>query len=90
MYLHNPSGGLASHSMGVCSGGWGGGGAGWRYSLVLHASPIKTIPNCAGLLACFKDLSHPWRTTIQSREGEGEGVELLYSFVVASGFSNEG
>ena len=31
MYLHNPSGGLASHSMGVCVGGWAGGGgrAGW-------------------------------------------------------------
>ena len=29
-----------------------------------------------------------WCSTIQSREGEG--VELLYSIVVASHFSNEG
>ena len=77
MYLHNPSGGLASHSMGVCVGAWGGGGwVEFWYSLVLLASPIKIIPNCAGLLACFKGLSHPCCTTIQSKEGEG--VELLY------------
>ena len=50
MYLHNPSGGLASHSMGVCVGGGGGGGGGWssdtpwclmllqsRYSLTVQA-----------------------------------------------------
>ena len=55
---------------------------------MLHASPIKILPNCAGLLACFKDLSHPWCTTIQS--WDGEGVELLYSFLVASHFSSEG
>ena len=50
MYLHNPSGGLASHSMGVCVGGGVWGGAGWssdtpwclmllqsRYSLTVQA-----------------------------------------------------
>ena len=59
------------------------------YSLVLHASPIKICPNCADPLACFKYLlSHPWEwTTIESKEREG--VELLYSFLVASHFSNQ-
>ena len=57
--------------------------------MVLHASPIKICLYCAGPLACFKYLlSHPWEgTTIESKEGEG--VELLYSFLVASHFSNQ-
>lgn len=69
-------------------GVWGG-YVEFSYFLVLHASPIKICPNCAGPLACFKYLlSHPWEgTTIESKEGEG--VELLYSFLVASHFSNQ-
>ena len=61
----------------------------FSYFLVLHASPIKIRSYCAGPLACFKYLlSHPWEgTTIESKEGEG--VKLLYSFLVASHFSNQ-
>ena len=75
MYLRNPSGGLASHSMGV-----GGAGASCFSN---HDNPY-----CAGPLAFFYDLSHPSEcTTIKFREGEG--MELLYSFLVASHLSNQ-
>ena len=76
--LPNPSGGLASHSMGE------GGGCEFWYSLVLHESPIKILSNWADPLACFKDLSHPcgW-TTIQSRGGGG-GVVIFLSWCFTS------
>ena len=52
----------------------GGGGGGLGGDPILLGASIKIIANCAGLLACFKDLSRPWCTTIQSKEG----AELLY------------
>ena len=49
-----------------------------------HASPIKIIPNCAGPLACFKDLSHPWECTavLTSNPGKWRGLSCNIPFLL--------
>ena len=61
----------------------------FSYSLVLHASPIKISSCCAGPLACLKYLSHPCMGVVYHPTQEAGGVELSYSFLVASHFSNQ-